>query len=157
MSENKSIREMTAQRALLGFLAPILTLVILIAFGTDVTIAALFALFVMILYCMFMGYPWPEIDEGMASGVKDIATASMIMLLVGCMVAVWMAAGTIPTMLYYGLKIISPTLFLPICFVLPAFMAVCTGTSWGSISTIGVCSAAWPPAWAFRSAWPRVR
>lgn len=138
MSENKSIREMTAQRALLGFLAPILTLVILIAFGTDVTIAALFALFVMILYCMFMGYPWPEIDEGMASGVKDIATASMIMLLVGCMVAVWMAAGTIPTMLYYGLKIISPTLFLPICFVLPAFMAVCTGTSWGSISTIGV-------------------
>jgi NhaC family Na+:H+ antiporter len=54
------------------------------------------------------------------------------------MVAAWISSGTIPTLLYYGMKIITPKLFLPICFIVPAFMAICTGTSWGSISTIGV-------------------
>ena len=129
---------MTPVLALLGFLGPIAILVALIAIGADVTIAAVISLFVMLCFCMYMGYRWEELDSAMADGVKQIATAAMIMLLVGCMVAVWMAAGTIPTLLYYGMKIITPKLFLPICFILPAFMAVCTGTSWGSISTIGV-------------------
>lgn len=140
MNENtsKAVKEMTAGRALAGFLGPILILVLLIAIGADVTIAALAALFLMLGFCYYMGYGWDLIDAAMAEGVRQIATATMIMLLVGCLVAVWMSSGTIPTLLYYGMKIITPRLFLPICLVLPAFMAVCTGTSWGSISTIGV-------------------
>ena len=139
MSEKiTSLKEMTFGRALIGFFAPILVLVLLIALGADVTIGAIAALFLMICFCLYMGYNWSQVDEAMAQGVKQIATASMIMLLVGCLVAVWMSSGTIPTLLYYGMKIITPKLFLPICFILPAFMAVCAGTSWGSISTIGV-------------------
>ena len=133
-----SVKEMTTARALFGFLGPIVVLILLIGLGADVTIAALVALFVMIAYCIYIGYAWSEIDTAMADGVQQIATASMIMLLVGCLIAVWMSSGTIPTLLYYGMKIITPKLFLPICFILPAFMAVCAGTSWGSISTIGV-------------------
>ena len=136
--ENRSLKEITVGRAMFGFFAPILVLIILIALGADVTIAALAALFVMIIFCMYIGYDWSKVDAAMAEGVRQIATAAMIMLLVGCMVAVWMSSGTIPTLLYYGMKIITPRLFLPICFILPAFMAVCAGTSWGSISTIGV-------------------
>lgn len=136
--ENRSLKEITVGRAMFGFFAPILVLIILIALGADVTIAALAALFVMIIFCMYIGYDWSKVDAAMAEGVRQIATAAMIMLLVGCMVAVWMSSGTIPTLLYYGMKIITPHLFLPICFILPAFMAVCAGTSWGSISTIGV-------------------
>lgn len=136
--ENRSLKEITVGRAMFGFFAPILVLIILIALGADVTIAALAALFVMIIFCMYIGYDWSKVDASMAEGVRQIATAAMIMLLVGCMVAVWMSSGTIPTLLYYGMKIITPRLFLPICFILPAFMAVCAGTSWGSISTIGV-------------------
>jgi Na+/H+ antiporter nhaC len=131
-------KEMTARRALFGFFVPILVLVVLMAMGAEVTIAALAALFVMIIYCGYMGYTWKILDAAMSEGVRQIATASVIMLLVGCMVAVWMSSGTIPTLLYYGMKIITPKLFLPVCFILPAFMAVCAGTSWGSISTIGV-------------------
>ncbi|WP_320130703.1 Na+/H+ antiporter NhaC family protein [uncultured Sphaerochaeta sp.] len=136
--KNREPKEMTTKRALFGFLAPILVLVFLIGVGAEVTIAALVALFLMIAFCVYMGYIWKTIDEAMAEGVRQIATASMIMLLVGCLIAVWMSSGTIPTLLYYGMKIITPKLFLPICFILPAFMAVCAGTSWGSISTIGV-------------------
>lgn len=141
---SQKTKEMTTNRALFGFFAPILVLIVLIAMGADVTIAALAALFVMIGFCFYMGYEWDYIDQAMAEGVRQIATAAMIMLLVGCMVAVWMSSGTIPSLLYYGMKIITPKLFLPICFILPAFMAVCAGTSWGSISTIGVvlCSMA---------------
>ncbi|HJA65044.1 hypothetical protein B5F07_04520 [Lachnoclostridium sp. An169] len=140
MTENKkmTLKEMTVGRALVGFFAPILLLIILIALGADVTIGALGALFLMLIFCYYMGYKWDVIDSAMAEGVRQIATATMIMLLVGCLVAVWMASGTIPSLLYYGMKIITPNLFLPICLILPAFMAVCTGTSWGSISTIGV-------------------
>lgn len=136
--ESRSLKEITVGRAMFGFFAPILVLIILIALGAEVTIAALVALFVMIIFCLYIGYDWNRVDAAMAEGVKQIATAAMIMLLVGCMVAVWMSSGTIPTLLYYGMKIITPRLFLPICFILPAFMAVCAGTSWGAISTIGV-------------------
>ena len=137
-------KELTVTSALVGFLAPIAVLILLIVIGADVTIAALAALFVMIVYAMVMGYDWKTIDDAMADGVKQVATAMMVMLLVGCMVAVWMSSGTIPSLLYYGMKIITPKLFLPICFILPAFMAICAGTSWGAISTIGVvlCSMA---------------
>ena len=135
---SKTLKEMTVGRALVGFFVPILVLILLIAFGADVTIGALAALFVMIGFCFYMGFDWQKIDSAMSEGVRQIATAAVIMLLVGCMVAVWMASGTIPSLLYYGMKIITPRLFLPICFILPAFMAVCAGTSWGSISTIGV-------------------
>ncbi len=146
MSENvnkpekkeRPLKEMTTGLALLGFLAPICVLIVLIIVGADVTIAALGALFVMIAFCIFMGYKWNDIDDAMADGVKQVATAMMIMLLVGCLSAVWMSSGTIPSLLYYGMKIITPKLFLPICFILPAFMAVCAGTSFGAISTIGV-------------------
>ena len=131
-------KEMTLGRALFGFLGPILILIFLIVLGADVAIAIFFSVFLMIVFAIYLGYEWDEIDKAMGAGITTTSTATIIMLLVGCMVAVWMAAGCIPSMLYYGLKIITPKLFLPICFVLPAFMAVCCGTSWGSISTIGV-------------------
>lgn len=134
----KMPKEMTTGRALFGFLAPILLLIALIFAGAEVAVAILAAVFLMVVYGAYMGYTWQKIESAMASGITTIATATVIMLLVGCMVASWMSSGCIPTMLYYGLQIINPGLFLPICFILPAFMAVCAGTSWGAISTIGV-------------------
>ena len=132
------LKEMTIGRALFGFLAPILLLILLIYMGAEVALAILGSVFLMVAFGAYMGYSWDSMDKAMASGITTISTATVVMLLVGCMVASWMASGCIPTMLYYGLKIIKPQLFLPICFVLPAFMAVCAGTSWGAISTIGV-------------------
>ena len=136
--EKRAEKEMTVGRALFGFFVPILVLIVLIVVGADVTIGALAALFAMVLFCIYIGYDWDKIDKAMAEGIKQIAGGAMIMLLVGCMVAVWMSSGTIPSLLYFGIQIITPKLFLPICFILPAFMSVCAGTSWGSISTIGV-------------------
>ena len=131
-------REMTLKSALFGFFAPIVVLIVLIILGADVAIASLVGLFVMAIFCLVMGTKWENIEAAMAEGVHQVAGATIVMLLVGCMVAVWMASGTIPTMLYYGMKIVTPEIYLPVCFLLPAFMSICTGTSWGSLSTIGV-------------------
>ena len=59
-------KDMTTGRALCGFFAPILVLIVLIAVGADVTIAALAALFVMIGFCAYMGYSWDSIDSAMS-------------------------------------------------------------------------------------------
>lgn len=138
MSKTREAKEMTTARALFGFLMPIILLVALIFIGADMSIAILAAVFLLIGFSIYMGFRWESIERAMTSGVAQIGTSAAIMLLVGCMVAVWMAAGCIPSLLYYGLHIVNPNWFLPICFILPAFMAVCAGTSWGSISTIGV-------------------
>lgn len=131
-------KEMTTGRALFGFLAPIVLLVGLIFAGADMAIAIVAAVFLLAGFGLYMGFSWKSIEDAMTAGVAQIGTSAAIMLLVGCMVAVWMSSGCIPSLLYYGMKIISPSWFLPICFILPAFMSVCAGTSWGSISTIGV-------------------
>lgn len=131
-------KEMTTGRALFGFLAPIILLVVLIFLGADMSIAIVAAVFLLAGFSLYMGFSWESIEKAMTSGVAQIGTSAAIMLLVGCMVAVWMSSGCIPSLLYYGMKMINPNWYLPICFILPAFMSVCAGTSWGSISTIGV-------------------
>ena len=138
MKAEKKKREMTFGLALVGCFAPLLIIVALIFLGVDVAIATLIALFVMAAFCIWMGISWKDIDAAMSEGVHQVAGATVIMLLVGCMVASWMSSGTIPTLLYYGMKIVTPSFYLPVCFLLPAFISICTGTSWGSISTIGV-------------------
>ena len=138
VKKEKKVRELTLKSAAIGFFVPLATLIVLVLLGADVAVSSLIALFVMAIYCLIMGFSWEKIESAMAEGVHQVATATIIMLLVGCMVAVWMASGTIPTLLYYGMKIVTPELYLPVCFVLTAFMSICTGTSWGSISTIGV-------------------
>ncbi|NLC26923.1 MAG: Na+/H+ antiporter NhaC [Fastidiosipila sp.] len=131
-------KEMTIKRALFGFFIPILILAALLIVGASVAIAALVAVFALLMFGLYMGYSWESLENSMGEGVKSITIAALVMLLVGSMVASWMSSGSIPTMLYYGLKIISPTVFLPTSFILTAIMSFVTGTSWGSISTIGV-------------------
>lgn len=141
MDERKETKrkEMTVGRAVVGFAVPILVMIGLVLFtGADLAIAFLIAVFLLVGFGIYMGYTYDELDKAMSSGIGQVASAIVVMLLVGCMVSSWMASGSIPAMLYYALQFISPQLYLPLCFILPAFMAVCTGTSWGSISTIGV-------------------
>lgn len=136
--EKKNRKEMTTGYAAFGFFAPIVLLVALIFIGADMTIAIVASVFLLIAFGIYMGFSWEDMEKALTKGVAQVGISAAIMLLVGCMVAVWMASGCIPSLLYYGLHIINPTWFLPICFILPAFMSVCAGTSWGSISTIGV-------------------
>lgn len=130
--------EMTTGRALVGFLVPIALMIVLIFSGVSLTLAMFSSVLALCVFGYFMRYPWGDLDTAMSDGIRAIGSAAVIMILVGALIAVFMAAGTIPALLYYGFQIISPRLFLPIAFILSTLVALATGTSWGAVGTMGV-------------------
>jgi len=83
-------------------------------------------------------FSWKDMEKGIVDGISKALPAILIMLTVGIMIGSWMASGTIPMVIYYGLKLISPQFFLvTACFVC-SLTALATGTSWGTIGTVGV-------------------
>ena len=136
--KEKAVKKMTLGCAAIGFALPIVLMIVLILVGVDLTVAILAAVFALLIYGAVMGISWQRMEASMNEGIHSIAGAAVIMLLVGGMVGVWMASGSVPSMLYYGLKLVNPGWFLPIAFLLTMFTALCTGTSWGAVGTIGV-------------------
>lgn len=88
--------------------------------------------------CLKIGYTWVELQEGMFEALGRIQIAIAILALVGMIIAAWMASGTIPAIIYWGLKLIAPEHFLVSTLVLCAVASVATGTSFGTMGTIGV-------------------
>lgn len=87
---------------------------------------------------MVLGYKWKHIQEAI---VKKIAKGFPIILIffsIGILIGSWMISGTIPMLVYYGIKIINPEYMYLVAFVVPIIFSLLTGTSWGSVATIGV-------------------
>ena len=76
-------------------------------------------------------------DE-VAENVKSTSGAIFILLMVGALAGTWLVSGIIPTMIYYGLQILNPTIFLPACLVICAVISVATGSSWTTSATVGI-------------------
>ena len=91
-----------------------------------------------IVFALLMGNKWSDIQDTVKRVVGDSATTLLILLSVGMMVGIWIIGGTVPTLLYYGLKICSPNIIVPLTFVLCAITSLFTGSSFGSIATMGL-------------------
>lgn len=87
---------------------------------------------------LLLGFRWKDMERGIVDSIHKAMPAILIMLSVGILVGSWMASGTIPMVIYYGLKLISPKFFLPTACVVCSVVAVASGTSWGTIGTVGV-------------------
>jgi Na+:H+ antiporter, NhaC family len=87
---------------------------------------------------LLLGFKWKDMERGIVDSIHKAMPAILIMLSVGILVGSWMASGTIPMVIYYGLKLISPKLFLVTACLVCSITAVATGTSWGTIGTVGV-------------------
>lgn len=85
-----------------------------------------------------LGYSWEDIMDSIVGKLSKTMPAIFILIIVGLLIGTWMIGGTIPMMVYYGLKIISPRFLIVTAFIVTAFVSICTGTSWGSAGTIGV-------------------
>jgi NhaC family Na+:H+ antiporter len=83
-------------------------------------------------------YPWKEIQEGMVHGISLAMGAILILMIVGPMIATWILGGVVPTMIYYGLKILSPGSFLIATLIICSIVALGTGSSWATAGTVGV-------------------
>ncbi|WP_372947152.1 Na+/H+ antiporter NhaC [Mariniphaga sp.] len=85
-----------------------------------------------------LGLPWNKIREKIVSTIGSAMPSILILLLIGSLAGTWMISGVVPAMIYYGLDIISPKMFLFTAVVTSAIVSVATGSSWSTIATIGV-------------------
>ncbi|MEJ1960302.1 MAG: Na+/H+ antiporter NhaC [Gammaproteobacteria bacterium] len=85
-----------------------------------------------------LGLRFDEIKAAMISGIEKGLSAFFIFFLIGVLIAALIEAGTIGSLIYYGVDVLHPTFFLPTGFVLCGLMSLATGTSWGTIATLGV-------------------
>ncbi len=132
------MKELSFKQALFGFLLPLTAVISLVLTGNNIVIALLSAVVVEAVYCLILGFKWEKIEEAILKGGNSILGAALIMILVGIMIATWMSSGTIPTLLYYGMKLIHPLVFLPVTFILCILTSLATGTSWGTAGTMGI-------------------
>ena len=84
------------------------------------------------------GWKWAYLEQGILASINRSMQAMLILAVVGAMIASWMAAGTIPSMMYYGIKIISPKVFLFTACLLCSIVSLATGSSWSTAGSMGV-------------------
>ena len=82
--------------------------------------------------------PFDKITNAIAHNLKDTTKAIIILFLIGALAGSWLISGVIPTMVFYGLKILHPSYFLPASVIVCAVVSVATGSSWGTTATVGI-------------------
>ena len=145
-------------------LIPLVVLVTLLAltiklFGADaiaggsqislLTASAICTAMAIVIY----GRKWDELEQSVINNMRSATPALLILLLIGAIAGTWMASGIIPTLIYYGLKILHPTFFLPASCLICATISLLTGSSWTTIATIGVALMGIGRALGFDDGW----
>jgi len=138
-------RELSIWEALI----PVVALVIMLffnvfyAFGDDALSGSnQFILLLGAAVAAIVGYfnkvSFSQMMEEVAENVKSVTGALLILLFVGSLAGTWLISGIIPAMIYYGLQILSPEIFLPACVIICAIISVATGSSWTTSATVGI-------------------
>lgn len=85
-----------------------------------------------------LGYTWQEIEQGILRSINSSMQASLTFLTVGLIIGTWVLSGSVPAMIYYGLQILSPNIFLIATSIMCAVVSLATGSSWTTVGTIGI-------------------
>lgn len=85
-----------------------------------------------------LGYNWNDIEKGVFHVIHVSLPSVSVLITVGMIIGVWIASGTVPTLIYYGLTILSPQIFLAAAMVLCSVVSLSLGTSWGTVGTVGL-------------------
>ena len=99
------------------------------------------------------GRSWQQLEDAIVENMHSATPAIIILLLIGAIAGTWMASGVIPTMIYYGLKILHPSIFLLASCVICAVISLLTGSSWTTVATIGVALMGIGRALGFEDGW----
>lgn len=124
---------------LIGLLGIVISL-----FGSDALsggsqVALLMGLAVCVFISMvFYRVPWQAFEQQIAKTLGGVAVTILILLAVGMLAGSWMVSGIVPTLIYYGVQLLSPQLFLLCACVICALVSLLSGSSWTTIATIGV-------------------
>lgn len=106
---------------------------------TDIHIILIFgALLAGIVGVFYLGNPYSKIEKGIIDGIMVGMQACLILYTVGPLVGTWICSGVVPSMIYYGLSILSPSIFLFATLFICSVVSLATGTSWGTAGTVGI-------------------
>ena len=133
--------------------------VVIYVFGSDALtgasqVALMFAAGVTVVLTMLLyKVSWKTFEEAILDNITSVGTSIVILLLIGAVAGSWMISGVVPTMIYYGMKVIFPEIFLFASCVISALIAVMTGSSWTTIATIGVALVGIGTAQGYEPGW----
>jgi NhaC family Na+:H+ antiporter len=130
-------------------LIPIVFLIILLSlnvyvFGDDATGGAnqlallMSSLIAALLAVFYLKQDYIKLEAHAIKSIMVAMQANIILLVVGMLIALWIFSGIVPTMIYYGVTLINPTLFLPVTCIICAIVSVATGSSWSTGGTVGI-------------------
>lgn len=107
-------------------------------FGIEIHIALFAAWFLAMAIGKINNHTYKEMECAITKGIYDGMSAILILLSVGALVGTWISGGIVPGLIYYGLKVIHPSIFLPATLILCSITSIATGTSWGTVGTSGI-------------------
>ena len=85
-----------------------------------------------------IGHKWETLHKGIVKSIGSAMAAILILLLIGSLAGTWLLSGIVPSMIYYGLQILNPTIFLVAACIVSAIVSLATGSSWSTVATLGV-------------------
>lgn len=132
-------REPYLWEAILSIVALIVAISLaILRYGVDPQVPILIGVLVAVLIGMRAGYTWKEVETGMLNGITNSLQAIIILSVIGILIGIWILSGVVPTLLYYGLKVMHPKIFLPATLIICSITSLATGSSWGTSGTIGI-------------------
>lgn len=124
-------------------LIPVLALVAFLStsillFEASPHIPLIAATIVAALMALRLGYKWKDLEEGVVNTIKMSMQAILILMVIGMVIGAWILSGTVPALIYYGLQILSPAIFLTAACLICCVVSLATGSSWTTAGTVGV-------------------
>ncbi len=138
MENNQERMQIPMRDSLVLMLIIILEIVICVRLGLALVVPLLMTWLIVYIYSAITKRDWKTIEGYALDGVRSGFQSIMIVAAVGTLIGSWILSGTVPTLIYYGLKLISPKIFLPATMLLCSILSVCTGTSYGSAASAGL-------------------
>jgi len=136
----KPKKQATLAHAFIPIIVLVATLSLsILQFGADPHIPIIVAIVVASGVAIFsLGFTWDEVEKGAIETIQMSMQAILILMVIGTVIGVWILSGTVPTMIYYGLQVLSPGIFLVATAIICAVVALSTGSSWTTAGTVGV-------------------
>ena len=143
------VRSVTPVKKTLIALIPVAVLILMLAFNISILgsdsiqgasqVALLFASGVAVWLAIWLfKTPWSAFEEAIRTNIGNVTSAIVILLLIGAISGTWTMSGIVPTMICYGVKVLSPSFFLPAACLICAAVSLMLGSSWTTIATVGV-------------------
>ena len=135
----KEVRKANFTEALFTFASlTIIMFISIIKYEESPHIPMLIGVLIASLVSLKIGYTWKFIENSMIKGISQAMQSIIILAIIGVLIGIWILAGVVPTMIYYGLMILKPSIFLLATVLITSITSLATGTSWGTAGTMGI-------------------